>query len=344
MATCLVVALGGCRRPTLTTDTGATDTGLSDAGTTDAGMCTITSLPFIDATCAPLALATCCQEVSNCESTPECSDYYACVTGCADAPCVEACAATYPAGLSLAADLTICLRTLPGCPGSEICDSGFGFGALGCDTCLGFACCPESTACFGNSDCLDCINGDDLACMAGTLDEDLYNCWNQSCVASCGESGYCAPFSNLVFADSGCEGCAQSCCAVAEACDASPDCVSLWACAEPCADSSCVDACRTSFPAGEAAFAPFAACMGNCGTTCLPQGLVCGSSLSTGDATCDGCLEASCCPAFLPCINESDCLACISGNPPQCATSILDEPLRDCWTNNCTPDCGTPGF
>jgi hypothetical protein len=61
-----------------------------------------------------------------------------------------------------------------------------------------------------------------------------------------------------------------SCCAELNACQANPDCVSLFTCAANCMDDPCVQMCAAQYPNGVDTLVPFLQCaQDGCSTDCM---------------------------------------------------------------------------
>jgi hypothetical protein len=216
---------------------------------------------------------------------------------------------------------------------------GLATGDPTCDTCLDTSCCAENQACVSNADCsalLACGDAcrDDAcisACMTAhptgaTLLGTLSTCVEGSCGAACGGPSSPSTPSACGFGsgDPTCDACLDtSCCGDANACLGDADCIALLECAEPCRDNACVSACEAAHPSGTAKITALSTCAGTaCGAACggppsgpggpggpAPAPGSCG--LTSGEATCDTCLDTSCCAQTTTCIGDADCVAVI---------------------------------
>jgi hypothetical protein len=63
---------------------------------------------------------------------------------------------------------------------------------------------------------------------------------------------------------------------------------------------------------------------------------------TTGDATCDDCLTASCCAAETACANDTTCTSCVTSSAPpaSCDTNALASAFADCFNTSCGTQCG----
>ena len=66
-------------------------------------------------------------------------------------------------------------------------------------------------------------------------------------------------------------------------------------------------------------------------------GMNCG--LTTGDPDCDACINGLCCAQATACVNDNNCLTCLSANPP-CTTDPAATNLEDCLAMSCSAQCG----
>ena len=88
-------------------------------------------------------------------------------------------------------------------------------------------------------------------------------------------------------------------------------------CAQTCSDSACEAACESAHPTGTTKMTALSTCANTaCGATCggPPSGpgpgpASCG--LTSGVATCDTCLDASCCAPTSACLADPDCTAIV---------------------------------
>lgn len=255
---------------------------------------------------------------------------------------------------------------------------GLATGDAACDTCLDASCCAQNAACVTNADCTALVAcGDacrDDACIAACLSahptgakllEGLSTCVETSCTAACGGPSAPPPGGACGFAsgDASCDSCLDtSCCGDANACLSDGDCVSLLDCVDGCADSACMTACEAAHPSGMKKIDALSTCATTtCGAACGgpagggggagPGAASCG--LTSGDATCDACLDGSCCTATTACLGDADCVALVRCYDPctdaACAAACdAAHPtgagklasVVSCVETSCTAACG----
>lgn len=220
---------------------------------------------------------------------------------------------------------------------------GLGTGDATCDTCMDASCCAQNTACISDADCTALISCGDActddtcisACMtahpSGARElESLTTCMQSTCTSACGGSSGGGGGDGGVSAcgfgsgDATCDSCLDTnCCADANACTGDADCTALMDCASRCSDDTCEAACETAHPGGTAKMNALSACANTtCNTACSgassgpgpgpapgPGPSSCG--LTSGDASCDTCLNASCCAPTTACVDDADCVALV---------------------------------
>ena len=229
------------------------------------------------------------------------------------------------------------LRSGPAPAGS----CGLSTGDATCDTCLDASCCTQNTACVSDADCTALITCGDAcrddacfsACMSAhptgaALLDTLSTCVGTSCSTACGGGSSSPPPTSTCGFGSGdatCDTCLDTnCCGAANACLGDAACTDLIDCAGACADAACESACMAAHPTGMAKITALSTCADTaCGTTCGgpssgpgpggpgpgPGPGSCG--LTSGDATCDTCLDASCCAQTTTCLGDADCVAIV---------------------------------
>jgi hypothetical protein len=132
-------------------------------------------------------------------------------------------------------------------------------------------------------------------------------------------------------------------------------------CAEPCADDACVSACETAHPSGTTKMNAIETCAETtCGSACsaVSSGGGSGSAggscgLTSGEATCDSCLNATCCGQTTTCIDDADCVAlvrCYDACSDDACASACDashpgglsklNPVVSCAQSGCGTQCG----
>ena len=275
--------------------------------------------------------------------------------------------------------------SLPGGGGPDGGKCGLSSGDATCDTCIDASCCAENAACVSDADCTALIScGDacrDDACVSACMSAHpggaaklnaLTSCMQSGCASACGGGGGGGGGGSGPSAcgfgsgDATCDSCLDTnCCADANACTNDADCTALMDCAERCADDACEAACEAAHPSGTAKLNSLSACANNtCGSACSgaaggpgpgpapdPGGASCG--LTSGDAACDTCLNASCCTQTTTCVDDADCVAlvrcydacaddacaaaCDSGHPG--GLSKLDA-VSTCAETTCKSQCG----
>jgi hypothetical protein len=213
---------------------------------------------------------------------------------------------------------------------------GLSTGDTTCDSCLDGSCCTENKACVADADCtalIACGNAcTDDACLAGCFSahptgvailETLSTCVETSCSSACGGGGGGTGGSpsacGFASGNTTCDSCLDTnCCADANACLADKNCTDYLDCAYACSDAACESACKAAHPSGAAKLDVLSTCATtSCGTACGGSGgggtggggSSCG--LTSGDPTCDACLDTSCCAQTTTCLGSKDCLAVV---------------------------------
>jgi hypothetical protein len=259
-----------------------------------------------------------------------------------------------------------------GAPGAPSGACGLATGDPTCDACLDTSCCAQNTACVSDADCnalLAC--GDacrDDACFSAcysahptgaALLDALSSCADTSCSAKCGGPPSSPPSTSACGFGSGdatCDSCLDSnCCGDANACLGDADCTALLDCAYACTDAACESACEAAHPTGAAKLDTLSTCASTaCGAACggpPPSGGSCG--LTSGDATCDACLDGSCCAETTTCVGDADCVAllrCYDGCSDATCAAACDaahpggsaklDTVATCVQTSCTTACG----
>lgn len=265
--------------------------------------------------------------------------------------------------------------------GAHKLSGGGGAGSCGltsgdptCDTCLDTSCCAENTACVSNADCSALLACGDActdetcisACMTAhptgaALLDTLGTCVSNSCATACGGGGPPPPTSACGFGsgDVTCDTCLDtSCCGDANACLGDADCTALIDCVSRCSDAACESACEAAHPAGTTKLTTLATCANvTCGAACGgggPGGGGPGScGLTSGNATCDTCLDTSCCAQTTTCLGDADCVAlinCYDACTDAVCASACDaahstgatkiDAVAVCAQNSCAATCG----
>ncbi len=212
---------------------------------------------------------------------------------------------------------------------------GLSSGDATCDTCLDTSCCSQNQACVNDADCsalIACGNAcTDDTCFANCFSahpsgakilDTLMTCVETSCVSACGGPPPSSSACGFETGDPSCTACLDAgCCGDANACLNEPDCIALLDCASVCNDNACIASCEAKHPTGASKMNALSSCANTkCGSTCNGGGGGGGGSpppagscgLTSGVATCDACLDASCCGQTTSCITDSDCVAIVN--------------------------------
>jgi hypothetical protein len=114
------------------------------------------------------------------------------------------------------------------------------------------------------------------------------------------------------------------------------DCTALLDCEQSCSDSTCAASCESAHPTGAAKLAALSTCANDtCGAACSAVdgsggsgsgsgggtrgddagagggGAPASCGLTSGDVTCDACLDGSCCSQTESCLGDAECVALI---------------------------------
>ncbi|HEY3355912.1 MAG TPA: hypothetical protein VGQ83_21855 [Polyangia bacterium] len=233
---------------------------------------------------------------------------------------------------------------------SGVCGTAASFGTDALDLCINNNCCGSFDACHADAACAACLtNPGGSGCATNTAFSTFNACAVNSCGTSGGGggggggaggggSGICG--SGASFGDATVDTCVNAnCCSSFNPCFADTACQACLA--DPTATGCSSNTKLTAF----------ASCLStNCnsgggggggggGTTD-----VCGSGASTGNATTDACLTASCCTPFNACIADTACTACL-GNPTAtgCSTNTKLTAFSSCASTNCSGGGGGGG-
>jgi len=149
-----------------------------------------------------------------------------------------------------------------------------------------------------------------------------------------------------------CDTCAKAsqtgaCQTQATACQNDAACTTLSSCLGGCTTTACDSACQTT--AGTTAVAELnsfntcicdTACTSQCAASCASSG-ACG--ITSSDATCNTCLDTSCCSQGSACADDAACLPCLgSATPPaSCSSDAAYVALTSCIDTTCGTACGT---
>lgn len=275
-------------------------------------------------------------------------------------------------------------------PGAHVLSGGAG-GACGftsgdatCDACVSGSCCAEDAACAGDADCValvTCFDScTDDACFSScegahstgsTKLGAFIDCVSTSCATDCGgppppsSGGSGGACGGVVSSGSPtCDACLDAtCCGDVNACVSDADCRDFMSCLDSCSDATCETACQTAHPTGAVELTSLSTCVTTSCSACVassppppssppspPSPSSCG--LSSGLATCDACLDASCCAQSSACVGDVECSALItcigSCSDDACANacaaahgagvSKLDA-VFSCVTTTCGPSC-----
>jgi hypothetical protein len=182
-----------------------------------------------------------------------------------------------------------------------------------CATCVDTECCDDGEACGENADCLaiaDCLGycaANDATCTeqcfeanpeGGNLYAVLFACSSRECTTECKLPAEAS--CGLSFQDTDCQTCGQQKC-----CDAMYEAghsLEFWdnnACTTACPanDNDCFVACIVQYQEGFTVGAVLDNCLlTECNAECAatPGSSTCGRA-EFGNATCDACIETSCC-------------------------------------------------
>jgi len=227
------------------------------------------------------------------------------------------------------------MRLRSGGSGGGTC-GGLSTGDASCDSCLDASCCAESTACVADADCTALITcGDacsDDACISAcfsshptgaALLDSISTCLENSCMSACGGGTPPPPPSTsscgFGSGDPACDSCLDTnCCGVADTCLNDPDCTTVMDCERMCSDAACAAACESAHPTGASELNALVTCGGTtCGSACggstpPSSGSASSCGLTSGDPTCDACLDGSCCTQTTACLGDTDCVALIN--------------------------------
>jgi MYXO-CTERM domain-containing protein len=151
--------------------------------------------------------------------------------------------------------------------------------------------------------------GQDQACV--TLSNCLSNCTTQSCVNTCTSQAGSAATNEL---------------------NAYYSCICDTGCVTECATE-----CGGSTSSSSSSSSSSGSTSSSSGST--SGGPTCG--LATGNATCDTCIEGSCCAFAQNCTADANCVACAGGAGTDCANSTALNALTTCLSTQCGAQCGT---
>jgi hypothetical protein len=135
----------------------------------------------------------------------------------------------------------------------------------------------------------------------------------------------------------------------------------LTATCDPCVTAVCTKdsyCCATKWDAqciGELSAACSATCSGSSSSSSSSSSTSSSSSstssssggttscgLTTGDATCDACLDTACCAESTACVNDASCISCLtSSSPPaSCNSDTAVTGFAACYQSHCATACG----
>ena len=241
--------------------------------------------------------------------------------------------------------------------GGTICGDEPGFGDATFDACINSYCCPSFLACVADAACAACLeNPSGAGCTTNALATAFDTCIANSCDGGGGGggggTGICG--SGESSGDATVDAClSASCCAQFDACDANAACVACFENWTAACDSNptatALDDCWGSCDSGGGGGGTVecgdgycdspetaASCPADCDGGGGGGGTgICGSGASTGDATLDACLSASCCPEFLACDVNAACVACFENWTAACDSNAAATALDDCWYYSC---------
>jgi hypothetical protein len=193
-----------------------------------------------------------------------------------------------------------------GAGGALTCQNGLSDTA--CGTCAKTTCCSEAEACFADTACLACLDGDGSQCTGAVL-AALDTCLNDGCATACAPPPECTDGGSPYTGAKACDDCvsavqkAGGCCdAEIGTCSENADCSALIDCINPCPSSACVQACAAQFPNGVGDYVAAADCIfgddtagsvGACGTVCANTGGTGGAGGGGGAAGTGGAAGAA---------------------------------------------------
>lgn len=235
--------------------------------------------------------AECGTECANCVAEPECNSLLECLLACQNQndQCSQDCVNQYPGGINTILELVGQNGCVTANCGSA-CGSGGSGGTGGTGGTGGSASCPIQS---GDAACDDCINGSCLdECLSCVNNVECTDLW--SCIAGCNDDQTCI------------NGCAQQ----------YPNGINpLMALLgqDGCVPTQCNVACYggTGGSGGTGG--------GGTGGTAGSGGSSTQCTLSTGDATCDACMNTSCLSQCENCAASPECVAmkeCVDQCPP----------------------------
>jgi len=139
-----------------------------------------------------------------------------------------------------------------------------------------------------------------------------------------------------------------ACANVTSACFNDAKCAALAQCYQGCGTQSCINLCNTQDVGGLTKYAAIFSCVCNtacvsaCGDTTTCTAPKCG--LKVTDATCSGCVEASCCVEAWECQADTTCKKCFGTNTPPaaCATNAHAEKYYQCARSTCSCSVNDP--
>jgi hypothetical protein len=223
-----------------------------------------------------------------------------------------------------------------GSTGGGLCGTGESTGDATLDACLEASCCSAFSACYADATCQACLyDSSGAACGSSGLFLAFDGCWADFCDTTGGGGttptggGVCG--SGESTGDSTTDACLDSyCCSAFDACYSNATC-------QACLYDSTGAACGS-----DSRFLAFDGCWtdycdsGSGGGTTPTGGGVCGSGLSSGDASYDDCINSYCCSAFTACYNDAACSVCL-GDPSQssCSYDSLYWDFDDCTYFSC---------
>ncbi|APR74803.1 Flagellar hook-length control protein FliK [Minicystis rosea] len=124
-------------------------------------------------------------------------------------------------------------------------------------------------------------------------------------------------------------------------------CKGILTCQQACgSDNTCASNCYTSATAAAKSLYDAiltcicdTGCPTDCATECGGSAPACG--LATKDATCNTCIEGSCCTATKDCAGDSTCVNCLKAtNPPaSCNSNAKVVAFYGCLEDNCNVEC-----
>jgi hypothetical protein len=148
-----------------------------------------------------------------------------------------------------------------------------------------------------------------------------------------------------------CDSCAQAsqtgaCMAQAQACANDAACATLSTCLGGCTTTACDTTCQNAASTtAQAELNAYETCICNtaCTAPCAAQCAGGGCGVMSSDATCNTCLDTSCCSQGSACASDGTCLTCLGEATPaaSCSSNAAYTALTTCIDTTCGTACGS---